>query len=1474
MNSVMYFPVVQEETQLVDLLSRAAWFLNFCPVERINILIASDQLRCIDWHVADGMDESIGKYFEKLKSLVEFVLVKTEDDVHKCMSESSIILKWKKDSSPSFVSEKKLIEWQKGKKIWEVDPISNRMEGSFYIEAGLQLISNKPVLIKENQVKFERLANKLGKFTRAYLMATGPSISQYEYYQYENTLCIICNSVILDKKLMDTVKPQILVFADPIFHFGPSRYAGSFRKAVVDSAKNYDFTICIPFKYYALFVSCMPELADRTIGIPFTKNRDWNFSLDREFELKVTANILTYLMIPLAATFANEIGFLGCDGRPLEEDTYFWGHNKKTQFHDKMANIRDVHPGFFSINYNDYYIEHCNTLEDQILNGEKSGLKFYCLTFSHIPALSKRIDIWPIHHNAQFEKIIKKVVIIDPDANSWSGHYMAYNEKLSNQLELMGNDVYVICRNDISLEILSTRDNFLPVLSVHSWEVGNRTNNNEFLIRFELEIAKALEEMFSNSTNESYLIYMYCGSLDHAKILVKLKKKYPFLFFNINLFWLSFTISQENVNKHKEILDFLKIESEKGKFLATLPTIELRNKLAQYAGYVLPVAPHPSTGLTDTDFRNTNKSLTPKTSLTKFNVLFPGSPRPEKGYLASIECAKLLADIPYLRPIIRHAPTFSTPKDMTLLPDGLPKNIKIVEGELDNKQFLELFKLADICVLPYSREAFSNRTSGLLIDSIYCGVPCVVLSGTWLSNLVIKYGCGEIVDIISPESIFDAVNKICKNYTYYYNRTLCAGSDYFKNNSWEKFCDFILGCNSKKDIIDNRKSDFINSLVGPFSREDAAHWDETNCIAQLFLSDINGSIMIDVGAHHGSALMPFLNNGWKVYAFEPDENNQIKLKDRLAKLKNKSLVSLDTRCVSNKSQKGVCFYRSEQSTGISGLSAFHESHVASQRVDTVTLGEYFLNKPMPAVDFLKIDTEGHDLFVLQGFPWERATPTVIECEFEDLKTVPLGYTFHDMARFLMDKGYTVYVSEWHPIVRYGIRHDWRSLSRYPCQLSDEKAWGNLLAFRDAIDESELIKAVRKVLKFNTPVILPSEEMLQHTGISCNGGVACEQDKYMLTPPFNQNWIACKYKGLVDAGKLITAQVSFYLDRDCILHVMLCRDGSTSFESNAKKISLKVGQHKLTLSHQFKHDHKGARIQIGVVDKSVSISNVFSEMTFNPNKSTAANSIVEKKLNKPVPTTNPSIISVRPAPNEFCVKHRGNALFLIGNGPSLRGFDFQQFNGIPTLGMNVAYRHWHKIKWYPTYYICLDTVVTESQKDGIFNLIQEQRSNKIKLFFLRKKILQFYPILRDNSSVVFFDDYLNTSIFDGANPLSTGSHAALFAAMLGYKTIYLLGIDCNYIQQISEAKLLKNHVLEMTRTPKHNPNYFIDNYQQKGDRYNIPDSLPDLHYRSWGMAKQRLERLGVDMVNCNPQSRLDMFDHVDIQEILSSICHKG
>lgn len=205
-------------------------------------------------------------------------------------------------------------------------------------------------------------------------------------------------------------------------------------------------------------------------------------------------------------------------------------------------------------------------------------------------------------------------------------------------------------------------------------------------------------------------------------------------------------------------------------------------------------------------------------------------------------------------------------------------------------------------------------------------------------------------------------------------------------------------------------------------------------------------VMVDVGAHFGTTLLPFARLGWAVHAFEPDAKNRAVLESNTAKLPN---VNIDIRALSNEAKKDVPFYTSEISTGVSGLTSFAEGHHETYRVELITFEQYCEEKNVTAVDVFKVDTEGFDLFVLKGIPWETVQPEFILAEFEDRKTQSLGYTFHDLASFLTEKGYHVLVSEWFPVRQYGTAHKWRDFWVYPGEpRGGELAHGNLIAVKD------------------------------------------------------------------------------------------------------------------------------------------------------------------------------------------------------------------------------------------------------------------------------------------------------------------------------------------------------------------------------------------------------------------------------------------
>lgn len=251
----------------------------------------------------------------------------------------------------------------------------------------------------------------------------------------------------------------------------------------------------------------------------------------------------------------------------------------------------------------------------------------------------------------------------------------------------------------------------------------------------------------------------------------------------------------------------------------------------------------------------------------------------------------------------------------------------------------------------------------------------------------------------------------------------------------------------------------IKTIIGvkPFFWEDS--FEEVNIIYRLF-NKIHAKLgtMIDVGAHHGSSLSDFAFAGWKVFAFEPDDKNRKILTELYEDF---PLVSIDKRALSDKNEKHVQFYNSDVSTGISGLSSFHPSHKKSQRIETITLRAFIESSDITSVDFLKIDAEGFDMMVLKGAPWEVLKPSVILCEFEDRKTVPLGYTFHDLARYLTDKNYHLLISEWYPVVEYGLTHKWRCFAKYPCELKDPNGHGNIIAVLTYEDFLKLLRLCQR-----------------------------------------------------------------------------------------------------------------------------------------------------------------------------------------------------------------------------------------------------------------------------------------------------------------------------------------------------------------------------------------------------------------------------
>ena len=226
---------------------------------------------------------------------------------------------------------------------------------------------------------------------------------------------------------------------------------------------------------------------------------------------------------------------------------------------------------------------------------------------------------------------------------------------------------------------------------------------------------------------------------------------------------------------------------------------------------------------------------------------------------------------------------------------------------------------------------------------------------------------------------------------------------------------------------------------------------EEQKLYELITKKISLGTMIDVGAHQGIVTELFLMQGWKAYAFEPVVINMEKLKQRLGDQDNLSI-------------------RAEAVSDISGVKSFHLAlnadgsiheyyhslenikedsyHKKGQTIsiETVSLNDLVHHQEIPQnIDFLKIDTEGHDLTVLKGADQLRCL--VISVGFWGDKYA-LGKPpspLDEIIRFLQNRGYKRYI-----VIEKSKDNKTYFLYSSIKNIKDD-SWGNILFFHDSQD---------------------------------------------------------------------------------------------------------------------------------------------------------------------------------------------------------------------------------------------------------------------------------------------------------------------------------------------------------------------------------------------------------------------------------------
>lgn len=796
--TVVVFPGARTPAELDDIASRIAWHFPGVADVKIVLLVAHSDLLMHRVTAPPYLDQNLKQHLQTFVANVDLICPSGPDHVKTILAEAGSALVTDEEEDLYGISPRDF-----NKHIYRVDPKRTRQEGSFYVQAAYDSIQDRTSMEEECRRRFKSWRRELDTFQEAWILATGPSVEKYTKYEFENRFTVVCNSVVLNTQLLKKVRPNAVAFADPIFHFGVSRYASEFRAQMARAALEYDLKIIIPFKYYPLFIARYPELRERTIGIPMEKGIPFNLDLGAQFRVRTTANILTLLLLPVAATFARNIRLLGCDGRPLEENDYFWTHGQSVQINSEMENIRRVHPGFFAIDYDDYYFDHCHTLNNLIQDGESAGHSFQHPEPSHIPALKMRgsgMDTGT--SNYKNEK--STVIAIEPDGLGVRGHYVSWHNELTGSLAQEGRSATVICNVEQNPDLYDT--DAYPRITSHSWAISRADwcfkrgfSSHPSYMRFRDELKGAVEDIAKTTGSEKLSVFVYYGSTQILAILQDIRKDLLAdgidVRVNLCLFHEGVILRDDVVGPRfppgaREIL--LKAVAQAEIYNIQAVTPELADEIQRRFEVRVGVQPNPIPR-DKPDESDVEWSTMPSARGEGVRIVFPGQIRAEKGASIVKEFAYLM-ERSYGGDRLQHGwkmvcRTWDMDEPSKQCDQSV---IEWLPQHMEDSEYRRILRDADVIVLPYTAPHFSFRTSGIIVDALKARTPCVVIEGTWLANVVRELRVGLVIRYKSAETIRSAIRTIQQNRDFFERQVAKGLERYQEVHSWKRLASQIL----------------------------------------------------------------------------------------------------------------------------------------------------------------------------------------------------------------------------------------------------------------------------------------------------------------------------------------------------------------------------------------------------------------------------------------------------------------------------------------------------------------------------------------------------------------------------------------------------------------------------------------------------------------------------------------------------------
>jgi hypothetical protein len=227
---------------------------------------------------------------------------------------------------------------------------------------------------------------------------------------------------------------------------------------------------------------------------------------------------------------------------------------------------------------------------------------------------------------------------------------------------------------------------------------------------------------------------------------------------------------------------------------------------------------------------------------------------------------------------------------------------------------------------------------------------------------------------------------------------------------------------------------------------------------------------------------------------------------------------------------------------------------------------------------------------------------------------------------------------------------------------------------------------------------------------------------------------------------------------------------------------------------------------------------------------------------------------------------GQRAFLLGNGPSLNRTPLHLLRHEVTMCFNRFDLMFERLAWRPTMYAVIDDRVARDTAEEINETVR----NVQFAFFpdLHPYNVDFtrFIVAADNvywlhlDSLSFRDDLPRCGIN------KTVANVGLqILAYLGFKVIYLLGVDLDYQRQ---GSVIVHNPRDLTATSDDDPDHFDPRYFGVGRQYHQPRMQET--FAKFREARDFFEARGVQIMNAGVGGRLNLFPRVDLRHLFSEV----